>query len=113
MVGYALLYPDLSFNNITTIEGLETLTKLTDLTLFNNRISKIQNLEGLTSLQVFSIGNNDISDLESVCSFNSVAVSDQNWESKSTEFEWKRSLQTPRLPQLLSSSFPWTKVFGL
>jgi len=28
---------DLSFNNISKIEGLESLLKLTDLSLFNNR----------------------------------------------------------------------------
>jgi Leucine-rich repeat (LRR) protein len=29
---------DLSFNLISKIEGLENLTKLTDLSLYNNRI---------------------------------------------------------------------------
>lgn len=57
---------DLSFNNITVIEGLDTLTKLTDLTLFNNRITKLENMDNLTNLQVFSIGNNNIPTLESV-----------------------------------------------
>lgn len=43
---------------------MDQLTKLTDLTLFNNRISKIQNLDSLTELQVFSIGNNNITSLD-------------------------------------------------
>ena len=57
---------DLSFNNITVIEGLESLTKLTDLTLFNNRISKVENMDRLVNLQVLSIGNNNITALETV-----------------------------------------------
>ena len=32
---------DLSFNLIEKIEGLEKLTKLTDLSLFSNNISKL------------------------------------------------------------------------
>ncbi|KAJ3321556.1 Dynein regulatory complex subunit 3 [Boothiomyces sp. JEL0866] len=57
-------YKNLSFNNITEIEGLNSLTKLTDLTLFNNRISKIANMDDLVNLQVFSIGNNNIQTIE-------------------------------------------------
>ncbi|KAJ3276416.1 Dynein regulatory complex subunit 3 [Terramyces sp. JEL0728] len=45
-------YKNLSFNNITEIEGLNSLTKLTDLTLFNNRISKIGNMDDLVNLQL-------------------------------------------------------------
>lgn len=58
--------PDLSFNNITVIEGLDTLVKLTDLTLFNNRISKLENLDALINLEVLSVGNNDVKNLENV-----------------------------------------------
>ena len=36
---------DLSFNEITVIEGLETMHKLTDLTLFHNKISELKGLE--------------------------------------------------------------------
>ena len=57
---------DLSFNNITQIEGLDGLIKLTDLTLFNNRISKLKNMDDLVNLQVISIGNNNLVDLENV-----------------------------------------------
>ena len=55
---------DLSFNNIEVIEGLEKLTKLEDLTLFNNRITRVENMDNLTQLHVFSIGNNDIQELD-------------------------------------------------
>ena len=57
---------DLSFNNISVIEGLEGLTKLTDLSLYNNRISKLENMDSLVNLNVFSIGNNNLTDLENV-----------------------------------------------
>ena len=36
-------FVDLSFNHIKKIEGLDTLTKLTDLTLANNQI-KVRHL---------------------------------------------------------------------
>lgn len=58
--------PDLSFNNIEVIEGLDALVKLQDLSFYNNRISKIENLDMLQELQVFSIGNNNIQNLENV-----------------------------------------------
>jgi Leucine-rich repeat (LRR) protein len=51
-----LTWLDLSFNKITKIEGLETLTKLVDLSLFNNQISEIEGLDTLTELNVFSLG---------------------------------------------------------
>eukprot|EP00070_Physeter_catodon_P048840 XP_028355734.1 dynein regulatory complex subunit 3 isoform X5 [Physeter catodon] len=43
--------PDLSFNNIEAIEGLDTLVNLEDLSLFNNRVSKIDSLDALVKLQ--------------------------------------------------------------
>ena len=57
---------DLSFNNIEFIEGLSCLTKLTDLSLYNNRITKLENLEALKDLHIFSIGNNCIEELDQV-----------------------------------------------
>jgi Leucine-rich repeat (LRR) protein len=50
---------DLSFNNIAKIEGLEKLSKLTDLSLYNNSISVIQGLDSIAgTLSVLSLGNN-------------------------------------------------------
>lgn len=66
IIYYCYVYLDLSFNNITVIEGLNELVNLTDLSLFNNRISKIENMDELTKLTVFSIGNNNLSSLENV-----------------------------------------------
>lgn len=62
----ALFLPDLSFNNIEAIEGLDTLVNLEDLSLFNNRISKIDSLDALVKLQVLSLGNNEISHVTNV-----------------------------------------------
>jgi|SaaInlStandDraft_6_1057023.scaffolds.fasta_scaffold26775_2 hypothetical protein len=58
------MHADLSFNNITVIEGLSNLTKLTDLSLYNNKITSLENLEELVDLEVFSIGNNAIKKLD-------------------------------------------------
>lgn len=64
-----LYFVDLSFNNIESIEGLDRLTKIQDLTLYNNRIQKLENMDALTELHVFSIGNNDLNELENVSCF--------------------------------------------
>ncbi len=51
-----LTWLDLSFNRISAITGLETLTKLVDLSLFSNSITKIENLDTLVNLNVLSLG---------------------------------------------------------
>ena len=51
---------DLSFNNIEKIENLDNLTRLTDLSLCNNRITTVENLDALTALNVLSLGNNGL-----------------------------------------------------
>lgn len=56
----------MSFNNIAKIEGLSKLTKLTDLSLHNNKITRLENMDELQQLQVLSIGNNQIPSLEDV-----------------------------------------------
>ena len=61
-----LFHLDLSFNNIEVIDGLDQLTKLKDVTFFNNRISTICNMDSLSELQVLSIGNNKLEELDDV-----------------------------------------------
>lgn len=64
MICFTIL--DLSFNNIERIEGLDNLTKLKDLSLFNNQITKLENMNVLENLEVFSIGNNQLNDYDFV-----------------------------------------------
>lgn len=45
---------------ITKIEGLDKLTKLTDLSLYSNQISVIEGLENLCELNIFSFGKNKV-----------------------------------------------------
>ncbi len=56
----------MSFNNIEKLEGLENLTKLRDLSVYNNQIRKIENLNTLEKLEVFSIGNNQLTEFSNV-----------------------------------------------
>lgn len=58
--------PDLSFNRIGRIEGLEALVNLTDLSLFGNRIEEVAGLDTLTKLECLSIGNNLIERADSI-----------------------------------------------
>jgi Leucine-rich repeat (LRR) protein len=51
-----LTWLDLSFNNISKIEGLSKLTKLKDLSLYNNNIETVENLDTLKNLNVISLG---------------------------------------------------------
>lgn len=51
-----LTWLDLSFNQITDIEGLEALTRLQDLSLFSNKIVNLGGLDALADLNVLSIG---------------------------------------------------------
>ena len=64
LLSCVLCCADLSFNNIEKIEGLEALTKLTDLVLFNNLITEIEGLETLQQLSALSLGNNRFEQLE-------------------------------------------------
>jgi Leucine-rich repeat (LRR) protein len=47
---------------ITKIEGLDKLTKLSDLSLFSNHIVTVSGLENLKNLNVLSLGSNKIPD---------------------------------------------------
>lgn len=59
-----LKWLDLSFNLIEKIEGLESCTKITDLTLFSNHITQLSGLENLKELNVLSVGSNKLKNLE-------------------------------------------------
>ncbi|KAF3846426.1 hypothetical protein F7725_003504 [Dissostichus mawsoni] len=58
--------PNLSFNGIELIEGLESLQKLELLNLSDNKISVLENMETLERLTHFSIANNLLGELDIV-----------------------------------------------
>jgi len=60
---------DLSFNMIEKIEGIEKLTKLSDLSLFSNNIVTISGLETLKNLNVLSLGSNKIPDYQAAIKY--------------------------------------------
>ena len=51
------------------MEGLDKLTNLTDLTLYNNKITNIDGLHSCNKLNIFSIGNNLIASFEEVIAY--------------------------------------------
>ncbi len=64
-----LKWLDLSFNLIEQIEGLDNLSKLTDLSLYSNNIKEIGGLENLHELNVLSLGKNNIKNNEVAVSY--------------------------------------------
>ncbi|HMK25124.1 MAG TPA: leucine-rich repeat domain-containing protein [Chitinophagaceae bacterium] len=59
-----LSYLNLSSNQIHEIKGLEKLTKLSNLVLWGNQISEIKGLEKLTTLSDLDLYNNQISEIK-------------------------------------------------
>ncbi|GAM18953.1 hypothetical protein SAMD00019534_021280 [Acytostelium subglobosum LB1] len=55
---------DLSYNNITRIENIESLTKLTSLVLDNNQVGNSNSFPYLPTLKTLSLNNNNIDDLK-------------------------------------------------
>ena len=55
---------DLSSNQLTSIEGLEKLTKLFSLDLSSNQLTSIEGLEKLTELSFLDLGNNQLTCIE-------------------------------------------------
>ncbi|AKV64918.1 Leucine Rich Repeat (LRR)-containing protein [Porphyromonas gingivalis] len=69
----ALKKLDLSYNQISKLEGLERLTSLTKLRLRSNQIRKLEGLDSLTSLTKLSLSDNQISKLEGLERLTSLA----------------------------------------
>lgn len=61
---------DLSFNQIEKIENLSALTRLVDLSLYNNKITAFEGLDALEDLKSLSLGNNQLKELDKVCQKN-------------------------------------------
>ena len=51
---------DLSFNRLTKIENLGSLTRLRKLFLIHNKITKIENIDHLVDLEMLELGSNRI-----------------------------------------------------
>ncbi len=66
---FFFFFIDLSFNKIKKLENLAPLTKLKDISLFNNEITILEELHNLPSLQCCSLGNNLISSIDSILYF--------------------------------------------
>jgi hypothetical protein len=84
---------DLSFNKITMIEGLESLTKLTDLSLFSNQIKEVTGLSTLVSLDCLSLGNNQLTKFSQVCLRCSICT--QLWTTVRSGFPLRFAAATP------------------
>lgn len=54
---------DLSFNKLTSLDGVEMFETLEELVLDNNSLDHTMNLELLTNLSALSVNNNKIADL--------------------------------------------------
>lgn len=63
---------DLSFNKLTDISSLSTLTELQALSLRANKISDISSLASLGNLQELYIGFNQISDIRPLASLTNL-----------------------------------------
>jgi Leucine-rich repeat (LRR) protein len=61
-------------NSITNISALRGLTSLTDLSLGGNSITDISALRGLTSLTELSLGGNSITDISALSGLTSLTV---------------------------------------
>lgn len=60
---------DRTYKNITSIEGLEHFTNLTELFLMFNDISDITPIQNLTSIKSLNIANNKISNIDFISKF--------------------------------------------
>ena len=72
---------DLENNQISKIENLDTLAKLTTLDLETNSISKIENLDALYKLTTLNLYNNQISKIENLYALTNITelnLSDNN-----------------------------------
>lgn len=81
---------------IEKIEGLDTLTDLEDLSLYDNKISKLEGLEQLRNLNVLSVGKNQLEQLDKSVDYLSGLTNNlevlkikQNWFKEQGDKEYK------------------------
>lgn len=64
----------LSYNNLTSIEGIQKLTKLTCLDLDSNLLTDIEPLEKLTKLRVLDLGDNKLTSIKSLSKLTNLTL---------------------------------------
>ncbi len=94
-----LLTLDLSWKkieNISDIKGLNTLTNLEVLNLWNNRITEIKGLDALTNLEVLNLRNNKIKVIKGLDNLQKLRRLDlaNNVISHVESFKYKENLRT-------------------
>lgn len=67
-------YLNLSFRDITSLEGIEVLTSLESLTLSNNRVESLEPLANLKHLKLLDVQNNRVRDLSPLKDIESLEV---------------------------------------
>lgn len=96
---------DLSFNKISSVEGLQSATELVDLNLSNNELTSVRGLEKLPHLEVLSMSNNSLASAEDITvlrwapALRALAVAGNPFTHAGTAGE-ARSAVLARLPSL-------------
>jgi len=57
---------DLSYNNLTSLKGIEKLTNLKRLSLHNNNLTSLEGIENLTNLKRLDLSDNDLTNLKGI-----------------------------------------------
>jgi len=65
---------DARFVGITTLEGIQYCTNLTELKLFGNEIADISALAGLVNLTILYLDNNQISNIEALANLTNLTM---------------------------------------
>ena len=74
MAPFSLTTLSLDSNQVSKIEGLDSLINLKELSLDGNQVSKIEGLDGLISLSVLYLGSNQISKIEGLDRLSSLSA---------------------------------------
>ena len=57
---------DCSFNQLSSLEGIENLVNLEKLWCYNNQLTSLEGIENLVNLQVLSCSSNQLTSLEGI-----------------------------------------------
>jgi internalin A len=107
---HKLVKLNLSYNQITKIERLDTLTNLHELNLFDNKITKIEGLDTLTNLQILYLSYNQITEIEGLDTLTNLQILSL-YKNKITKIEGLKTLTN--LDTLKLNYNEITKIEGL